>query len=77
GGVPEQPLMEDIELCRRLKALLKPQCPALVVTTSARRWERFGILSTILNMWLLRLRYCLGTSPEVLARRYYGHDAGV
>ncbi len=77
GGVPEQPLMEDIELCRRLKALLQPECPQLVIATSARRWQRFGVLRTVLGMWQLRLRYWLGATPEALARRYYGQDAGV
>lgn len=72
GGMPEQPLMEDIELARRLKRLCRPHCPRIRITASARRWERAGILRTVVRMWWLRLRYWLGASPEVLAREYYG-----
>ncbi len=71
GGVPEQPLMEDIELTRRLKRLCRPICPRLPIATSARRWYRDGIVKTILTMWGLRLRYWWGADPAVLARAYY------
>lgn len=72
GGVPKQPLMEDIELCRRLRRLAKPcrLSPRLIV--SSRRWERYGVVRTILQMWWLRLRYCTGADPNELAERYYG-----
>jgi rSAM/selenodomain-associated transferase 2 len=71
GGVPLQPLMEDIELSRRLKGLARPRCPTVVLVTSSRRWRERGALRTILNMWWLRLRYWLGADPERLARAYY------
>lgn len=70
GGYPEQPLMEDIELCRRLKCVSKPLCLKAKVTTSGRRWERRGVWNTILLMWSLRLRYWFGASAAVLARAY-------
>lgn len=70
GGYPDQPLMEDIELSRRLKRRCRPRCLRLTVTTSGRRWERRGACRTILLMWRLRLAYWLGASPEALARRY-------
>ena len=76
GGVPEQALMEDVELSRRLKRLVQPACAAIVVPTSARRWQRFGVVRTVLDMWLLRVRYWLGTPPDQLARAYYGDEAG-
>ena len=40
------------------------------VTTSGRRWERHGVLRTILLMWRLRLAYSFGAEPAALARRY-------
>jgi len=40
------------------------------VVTSARRWERHGIVATILLMWRLRLLYFLGADPAKLAQRY-------
>jgi len=71
GGVPRQPLMEDVEMSRRLRRLCRPLCPRIVLITSARRWVRDGMLRTILSMWIFRLRYWAGTSPDVLVRDYY------
>lgn len=71
GGIPEQPLMEDIELCRRLKRLARPECQRQVLAASSRRWRQRGVLRTVLQMWQLRLRYSLGADPVVLAREYY------
>jgi rSAM/selenodomain-associated transferase 2 len=71
GGFPEQPLMEDIELSRRLRRRCgRPACLKARVVTSGRRWERDGIWSTVLLMWRLRLLYRLGVAPERLARSY-------
>ena len=72
GGLPEQPLMEDIELSRRLRAVATFAAPALALETSARRWHERGVLRTVVVMWWLRLRYWAGADPERLARRYYG-----
>ena len=71
GGVPEQPLMEDVELSRRLRQFCKPTCSASRVQTAARRWQQAGWLKTVLAMWRCRLRYWSGTPAELLAREYY------
>ena len=70
GGFPEQPLMEDIELSRRLLRCSRPACLRLRVVTSGRRWESRGVWRTIVLMWRLRLLYRLGIAPERLARSY-------
>jgi rSAM/selenodomain-associated transferase 2 len=70
GGFPDIPLMEDIELSRRLKRISLPLCLAACVTTSGRRWDERGALRTILLMWRLRLAHRLGAKPATLARRY-------
>ncbi|MGQ0620211.1 MAG: TIGR04283 family arsenosugar biosynthesis glycosyltransferase [Panacagrimonas sp.] len=70
GGVPDQPLMEDIELSRRLRRMSRPACLVPPVLTSGRRWETRGVWRTILLMWRLRLAYALGTPAERLADRY-------
>ena len=75
GGVPAQSLMEDIELSRRLRRLSAPIRVRVPLTTSARRWQRDGLLATVLKMWSLRARYRLGESAEVLAKEYYGDRA--
>jgi rSAM/selenodomain-associated transferase 2 len=69
-GFPEMPLMEDIAFSRAMKRVSSPACLRLRVRTSGRRWERHGVLRTILLMWRLRLAYFLGARPEALARRY-------
>ena len=70
GGFPDQPLMEDIAMCKRLKRASRPACLTAKVTTSGRRWEQRGVWRTIGLMWRLRLAYFLGASPEYLAARY-------
>ncbi len=70
GGFPDQPLMEDIDMSRRLKRQSAPACLAAKVTTSGRRWEQRGVWRTIWLMWRLRLAYYFGASPEYLAARY-------
>ncbi len=72
GGFPVQPLMEDIELCARLRKIAPPACLREKIVTSARRWDRNGLWRTILLMWRLRLRYWMGASPTELHRAYYG-----
>jgi rSAM/selenodomain-associated transferase 2 len=70
GGFPDLPLMEDIALSRRLKCLCRPVCITTPVVTSGRRWERNGMLRTILLMWRLRLAYYFGVEPALLAELY-------
>ncbi len=70
NGFTEIPLMEDIDISRRLKKLHRPCCLKQRVITSSRRWELGGTLQTILLMWRLRLAYWLGTDPATLARQY-------
>jgi rSAM/selenodomain-associated transferase 2 len=70
GGFPELPLMEDIALSKRLKSLGRPACLHQRVYTSARRWEKHGVLRTILLMWRLRASYFFGADAQQLAIRY-------
>lgn len=70
GGFPVQPLMEDIEISRRLKRLTPPACLRAKVTSSGRRWEHNGVWRTIRLMWWLRLRYWRGETPETLVKAY-------
>jgi rSAM/selenodomain-associated transferase 2 len=74
-GIPDQPLMEDIELSKRLRRYARPICLDASLTASARRWQQHGVLPTILLMWRLRLEYFFGVSADVLARRYYRREA--
>ncbi len=70
-GYPELPLMEDIELSRALKRTVgRPVCLRTALVTSSRRWERRGILRTVLLMWWLRLAWWLGVPATRLAAWY-------
>ena len=71
GGYPEIPLMEDIELSRRLKRRGTLCALRLRVTTSARKWEREGPLRTMGLMWALRFLHFCGVAPARLHRWYY------
>jgi len=71
GGFPDIPLMEDVEISRRLKKLRRPICMQDTVTTSSRRWEAGGIYRTMWLMWRLRFSYWMGSDPASLAQKYY------
>ncbi len=70
GGFAALPLMEDIELSRRLLRIGRPACLAARVISSGRRWQRHGVWRTIWLMWRLRLAYFFGADPHRLARAY-------
>ena len=72
GGVPRQPLMEDIELSKRLRRIGRPQRIRTPIRASARRWRAQGVLRTMLRMWWFRFRYFCGAHPDDLDRKYHG-----
>ena len=75
GGYASIPLMEDIELCARLRRVAQCACLRKQVTVSARRWETRGVVRTVVEMWAWRAAYALGVSPVTLHRLYYGAPA--
>lgn len=70
GGYRDLPLMEDVELVRRV--LRTARCVELPVpiTTSARRWRRDGWLRRSGKNLLLLALYFAGVAPARLARWY-------
>jgi len=70
GGFPAIALMEDVALSARLKRIGRPLALRARVTTSARRWRKYGTLRTVALMWRLRLSYYFGADPDKLARAY-------
>lgn len=71
GGYRPIPLMEDVELMTRIRKRGDRICliPEKVMT-SARRWEREGVLYSTLRNWMLQALYVLGVPPERLAQWY-------
>ena len=72
GGYSRLPIMEDIELLRRLRRVGTLTWSAVPVSVSARRWERDGWMRRSLANLVLVALYFAGASPAWLARRYYG-----
>jgi rSAM/selenodomain-associated transferase 2 len=74
GRFREIPIMEDVDLMRRIKKrgdkiFILPDR----VRTSPRRWETEGAIYTTLRNQLLVALYYLGVSPEKLAKFYKTH----
>jgi len=71
GGYRDIPLMEDVDLMRRVKAggdrirIIRGKAK-----TSARRWEQEGVLRCTLRNWTIMLLYLLGVSPRRLVKWY-------
>src|SRR5262249_47355997 len=73
GAFPDLPLMEDVELARRLRRLGRPASLDLPATVSARRYEQLGWPRVMFANWRFRRAY-ERSGPEVcwsIFRRYY------
>ncbi|MFO7558200.1 MAG: TIGR04283 family arsenosugar biosynthesis glycosyltransferase, partial [Desulfobacterales bacterium] len=71
GGFSPIPIMEDVELMRRIKKRGgKIKILPDTVQTSPRRWEKEGVLFCTLRNWMLIVLYFFGVSPEKLFRFY-------
>jgi rSAM/selenodomain-associated transferase 2 len=70
------PLMEDVSLSKKLLHFSRPARITTPVVTSARRWEREGVLRSIVLMWRLRTAFFFGADPERLVLHYYPRPDG-
>ena len=77
GGFAEIPFLEDVEIMHRIK---KRGDKILFlnrsVRTSARRWEKDGIIKRTLHNWLLVALYFAGVKPQRLTKFYKIYMAG-
>ena len=71
GGYNEIPLLEDVDLVRRLRRLGRLTVIPVPVLTSSRRWEKLGVWRTTWINQLILTGYFLGIPPRILARWYY------
>jgi rSAM/selenodomain-associated transferase 2 len=71
GGFPIQPLMEDVELCKKLKSQGRLVQAKSKIASSPRRFKQKGFVRTVLQMLANRFLYSIGVSAEKLAK-YYG-----
>ncbi|MEM6311853.1 MAG: glycosyltransferase [Pseudomonadota bacterium] len=68
GGYPDQPLMEDVALARRLNGQLREA--GFVAVTSGAKFRRVGWLRQGARNLRTLLRYLCGADPERLAAQY-------
>ena len=71
GGFPDQPIMEDVTLVKQLRQHGRVAIAPAQVITSARRWQRHGLIKTTLINQLMLLGRLAGISPHQLAGWYY------
>jgi len=77
GGFADIPIMEDVEIMRRMKkredkiVFLKD-----TVQTSPRRWQKEGVWKCTLRNWSLVSLFVAGVKPQKLAKFYRIHEAG-
>ncbi len=72
GGYPEIPLMEDVELMKRVKR--QGGCITILreaVATSSRKWEKDGVAYTIIRNWMIQALYLFGVPAHRLVKYYY------
>jgi rSAM/selenodomain-associated transferase 2 len=73
GGYRDLPLMEDLDLMKRIrKARGKIKIIGAPVLSSARQWEKRGFFINTLRNQALRSLYLMGADVRKLARLYYG-----
>ena len=70
GGVPDMELMEEFFLCEQLRRIGRLALADATITTSARRFARFGALRTYWLMWYVTWKYRFGTPPSELKKLY-------
>jgi rSAM/selenodomain-associated transferase 2 len=70
GGYKHWPILEDLDLVRRLRGQGRIAIVTTPVTTGARRFVQGGILRTVTKNWLIWILFLVGVSPDRLARLY-------
>ncbi len=70
GGFADLPIMEDFELICRLRRRGQIAIIPIPVVTSKRRWQRLGIIQTILINQVAITAYLIGVSPQKIAAWY-------
>ena len=68
GGFPDWPILEDVEMIKRLRQLGKLVITQEAASTSARRWQQNGVLNTWARHQLILAGHALGVSPQRLAK---------
>ncbi|MBM80696.1 MAG: glycosyltransferase [Planctomycetaceae bacterium] len=73
GGFPDVRLMEDVLFIRRLRKQSRIALLPGPLHTSARRWQKHGVIRQTLRNWFILTAEKLGVSPDKLAAYYEPH----
>jgi rSAM/selenodomain-associated transferase 2 len=71
GGYADIPLMEDIEICPRLRTAGELRVLMSSALVSARRHRKYGPLRVLITGWVYQFLYALGMPEFGLHRLYY------
>ncbi len=75
GRFKEIPLMEDVDLMKRVKIIgWKIRILPCRVRTSGRKWLEEGWWHTVFRNWYIQILYLIGVSPVKLVRYYYKNN---
>ncbi len=70
GGFRALPLMEDVDLARRLRRICWPIILPGPVSVDARRWQKHGVVRQTLRNWSIQIAHAIGVSEQRLHRWY-------
>ncbi len=70
GGFPDLPVMEDLEMSRRLRRLGRLTVLPATSTASTRRFDTHGTWRMVAFMQYLKVLHLTGADPEAIGRRY-------
>ena len=71
GGYKEIPLLEDVDLVRRLRRIGRLAMIPVPVAVSSRRWKKLGVWKTTWINQVILAGFFLGIPPRILAHWYY------
>jgi rSAM/selenodomain-associated transferase 2 len=71
GGYKEIPLLEDVDLVRRLRKIGRLAVLPIPVVSSSRRWQKLGVWKTTWINQMILSGFLLGIPPRILARWYF------
>ncbi|MCP4681174.1 MAG: DUF2064 domain-containing protein [Desulfobacterales bacterium] len=70
GGFPNVPIAEDLIFLRAISKYGRVRIAEAHAVTSARRWQKLGMIRTVLINQLIVAGLCMGIAPSALASLY-------
>ena len=71
GGFADIPVMDDVDISKRLKAISPPICVTSRVTVPARSYDREGFWTALRDLFVMRFRFRMGMAPAEILKRHH------